>query len=213
VQFTSLATFSFTGSDTSEWGANWDNNYTGFGAGYILTNQGASNAPNTTILESYNGITWPDDQYSQITIDAMKFCALIGVAVRAANPATLTYYAMHMSCFDGTGSTGGIEIVKSVGGSFTSLADDSVTPWANSSVLKGAVLDTDLYLFKDDVEVLSASDSAIASGRGGIYLLYFTNCSGYVDGDEFRIDNWVGGEVEADATGVPHRLLLLGVGH
>jgi hypothetical protein len=212
LTFTQLATADFTGTDNAELGSSWDSGYTDHIAFTILTNQAVTGA-NTTATESYNAITWPNDQYSQIVLINFEGAGtgenLCGVFLRATAPPTKTYYICHTSAFT-TGTVFEDEIAKSVAGSYTTLADDvPASAWANNDVLKGAVLGTDLYLFKNGVEVLSASDSDISAGRGGMYLLWFGS-QGLVNQPIY--DNWVGGEVTADGGSIPRTLGLLGVG-
>jgi hypothetical protein len=217
MQFTSLATDAFNGTDGTVLGSTWDSGYTGYQEARYNTNQCAAQDPNDTsndntlILETYNDISWPNNQYCQLTLSTFPTCNMAGVVLRAAAPPTVTYYYLTTGNFN-SGGTGPITIGKYVSGSHTELADDTVAVWTDGTILKGAVLGTSLALYKDGTEVLTATDSAISAGRGGLTMLYFTNCSGQ-SGLSLKVDNWVGGETSADeADTIIHRLMLLGVG-
>lgn len=193
--FTPLATDAFTGTDLAELGANWDSGYTGHIALQILSNQCRASTFNTTAKETYNAVALPNDQYAQFVI-AAAFGGenLIGVTLRATAPATDTMYFCHTSKFT-SGTVVANEITKIVAGAWTQLAVDStITAWATNDVLKGAVLGTGLYLFQNGTEVLSASDSALTSGRAGLAILWFGSGSA-----DTKVDNWEAGEVEAEA--------------
>lgn len=207
MNFTELATANFTGTDLAELGASWDSGYSNGVAFRILTNRAQPNTFNSVAYESYNGITWPNNQYSEIDIvSTWGGENIAGVMLRAANPSTDTFYVTYVYAFT-SGTDTGMEIAKSIANSYTTLANDTASAWVAGDRIKGAVLETGLYLFKNGSEILAASDSDISSGRGGMYALYFGA------GGNVFLDNWAGGEVEGDApASLPHHLLLLGVG-
>lgn len=205
--FTVLATDNFNRSDSTDLGSNWDAGYTGYDNCIVDQLFCTAEAANTTAMETYNAITWPDNQYVEFQLVTWMNENLAYAVLRAASPATATFYYIGTSEFGGATFTN--EIGKVIAGSSTTLADESVSAWSTNDVVKGAVLNSDLYLYQDGVQVLTATDSAIASGRGGVQLLYFLGGAG----GDVNIDNWSGGEVTGDAVVVtPHHFLLLGVG-
>lgn len=189
--FTPLGTATFTGIDNAELGAAWDSGYTGYNAFTINTNR-ARGAANTAAIESFNTTTPSNDQYAQAIISVWSSSQQFGPLVRMANPATPTFYLGLANFFSPDPST---EIYKVVNDAYTQLAEDA--PSVNlvaTDELKFAVLGTDLFLFNNDAEILSASDSAIASGKAGMFGVYYPSLSGNV-----IVDNFEMGDVDPDS--------------
>jgi hypothetical protein len=207
--FTSQATDNFNRANGGL-GANWDDGYSGYIAAAVVSNQVRPSAAASIAVESYNAITWPNDQYSQFKLVNWFNENLAGVILRAAAPSTETFYIANTSEFGGSTFTN--ELAKSIAGSWTTLADDTaISAWSNVDTLKGAVYSTDLYLYKTGVQALTATDSDLTSGRGGIMELYFAGGAG----GQVDIDNWEGGEVTDDSVvsgSGPKTRMLTGVG-
>jgi hypothetical protein len=206
--FNQLASDNFNRTDAADLGANWDSGYTGYDAFQIDEQFAAADPAGTTKAETYNAITWPDNQYVLLTIGAIQTENYGGPILRAANPATASWYEFGHVKF---GATVGTEIYKNISGTATLLIDDTTT-WATSDTLRAYVIGTDIYLDRNGVLLLSTSDSALSSGRGGMVGLWFDGGTGGL----LRFDNWSGGEAVADGGGgggsLPHHLMLLGVG-
>lgn len=206
--FTQQASATFTGTDHAELGSAWDSGYSAGGALKLLSNAAWPATANTTSYESYNAVSLTNDQYAEVDLAlAWNGSNLFGVMLRAATPPTEDYYLCQASAFT-NGTVHTIEIAKQVSGAYTTLADDTAAgAWSLGDRLKGAVLGTDLYLFRNGTQLLSATDSAHSSGRAGLYLLYFTGESGNV-----QADNWAAGNVTEEVTASSKTLMLLGVG-
>lgn len=196
--FTQLASDNFNRADSNDLGANWDDGYAvGYSRFEIVSNTAGSefDSEGDICIETYNNVALPNDQYAEAVIKQWGQETIGGMLVRAGAPGTLnTYFIMNSSFTGGTVNTD--EITKVVSDVWTTLSDDLVSTWAVNDVMKGAVLGTDLYLFKNGVQVLTASDSAHASGRAGLIGLYFSNANFLP-----RFDDWAAGEVEADGGG------------
>lgn len=194
--FVQLATDSFDRANNADLGANWDSGYvTGYGSFEILSNLAHPSVAGTQAVETYNAITWPNDQYSEFDISTWANENQAVSIVRLAAPSTVTGYMFFAQRFSGV--DGNDEIYKVISDSYTLLAS-AAGSWTTGNRMKGAAFGTGLYLFKNGTQILSASDSAIGSGRGGISGLHFSGGAG----GNVNLDNWAGGRVDPDPGGV-----------
>jgi hypothetical protein len=214
---TSLASDSFTRSDAVDLGSNWDDGYLDFTNGNELFSNQVRPVVNQYCLDTYNGITWPDDQYGKCTLTFWDTENAVAIVLRATAPTTSTFYLCQTSRF---GDTQEDAILKYVAGSSTELSSGTPSAaWATLNVICGAVIGTDIYLLRGTSQVLSASDSAISSGRSGIAGLWFNGGTGGL----VTMDDWEGGKAEDDGEvagsgllwkrlgGIPHMSRNFGV--
>ena len=157
---------------------------TGETAFNISANAAIPSSSGSDASESYNAVAWPNDQYSQALIPVVGTGALTtgtGVALRMSTTAR-TYYRIVVA-------SSGTEIAKFVAGVYTSLATDA-TVWANGDTAYASAVGTTLQVRRNGSNLLSTTDSAIASGRAGI-----THSSTSQVG--VNLDNWEGGDFAA----------------
>ena len=113
------------------------------------------------------GESFPDDGFAEARIGAMtdSGSGRVGVGYRVAESSTKTGYA-----FWTRGDFGGTDrnLIKMVGGSITVLDSDDNDSGVDD-VLRIECIGTDIYGLTNDVEELSASDSAIGSGGAGMF--------------------------------------------
>jgi hypothetical protein len=213
---TQLASDNFNRSDNADFGSNWDDGYEDFATGNQIASNQAIGTVNTYCIDTYNAITWPNDQYGKCTLTSWLTENAVAIVLRAATSPTSTFYLAQTSRF---GSAQEDTIVKYIAGSSTELATSTPSSaWATTQVFGAAIIGTDIYLLRGSSEVLSASDSDISSGRGGLGLLWFQGGTGGL----VTVDNWEGGQAEADgeapssfpwslAAGIPHMTSNFGV--
>jgi hypothetical protein len=176
------ASDNFNRADANPIGGNWTT-ITSEGALAIGTNVVYAVNENLDGGAYYTGITWPNDQYSELEVTDSQANGLgtgIGVNVRCSTSAR-TYYRLVID----SGGSPNIELKKAVANTFTSLGTYTAT-FVNGQKLKLAVQGTTLTVFYNGVSLGTVTDSAIASGKGGIsYSASSHNTTGG--------DNWAGG--------------------
>ena len=181
-----LATDNFNRANSADLGTSWDV-MTAETAFNISANAAVPSNPASDASESYNAVAWPNDQYSQALIPVVGTGGQTtgtGVALRMSTTAR-TYYRIVVA-------SSGTEIAKFVAGVYTSLATDA-TVWANGDTAYASAVGTTLQVRRNGINLLSTTDSAIASGRAGI-----THSSASQAG--VNLDNWEGGDFVAAAT-------------
>jgi len=89
----------------------------------------------------------------------------IGLMLRCATDGTRTFY-----CFLIQKNPLRTAIQKRVVGVFTELIFDTSTTWGAMDIMEGRVIGTNLFLFRNNIQVLTISDNAIASGGAGLRL-------------------------------------------
>lgn len=188
-----LASDNFNRSD-GPLGANWDDGYSGFIALTIhsTTVCVASGAGGTPAVESYNGVSLPNNQYAQMDFSFWNPSSTqTGLGLRMAAPATMTFY-LYLTANFGTVAN---EIYKVVANSYTQLAANASPSWAAGAVMKATVDGSTHNLWQDGVSILSASDSAITSGRAGIWCVPGSSIL------RAQLDNFVCGEITVGGGG------------
>lgn len=146
-----------------------------FGTGLQIANSGLAQCSvfnGTTCYNYFNGgISWPNDQYSQVQIaeNAVKTNTYGGVLLRVA-PASTNFYGAEI----GNNST---NIFKIVVGVFTQMAVTSYT-WSANDTIYLQVEGTNLTNNINGVQKLTATDNQIASGFPGIYAQTNTGTDG-----------------------------------
>lgn len=187
---TALATDNFNRANNANLGTAWDV-MTGEANLEIVSNQ-CSVTPGSTAAdatESNNSVTWPGDQYSQVTFAQCNYTGGandgvgIGPAVRCSTAAR-TYYRC---CCAGT-TANGTEIAKMIAGSYTALAHGGAA-WVNTDTAYLSVVGTALTAKRNGSNVTTATDASIASGRPGIS--YSSSSSSGTP----AVDNWEGGDL------------------
>jgi hypothetical protein len=135
----------------------------------ILSNacRATDNYENCVLLRTETG--FPDDQYAQIetTVSVSADRTQGGVIVRGTG-ATAGYY-VYLRTLNGT-TINLVQLEKRVGGTFTYLADASISKTLGAAVtLKLTATGTALVVHVDGVQVISTTDSSVTSGTPGIF--------------------------------------------
>lgn len=146
-----------------------DANWTIQTGGFSVSSGVVSNtAGNNDSAAFWNADTFPDDQWSQITVSAVTN-DWVGVAVRASG----TGAARNFYSFRATSSSNSPEweIFKEVAGVYTSLVTGNTPAGVvNGDVMKLVVQGTTLTGYINGTAVTpTATDSSLTSGSAGIY--------------------------------------------
>jgi hypothetical protein len=178
------------------------------GANYNVTNGGINVASNTIQGTStgnnvafWSANTFFTDQFAEATVTSLNGTTdFIGPSVRVA--AGSNWY----SCFENSTT---VFIQKEVAGTFTNITNTASTG-AAGDVLRIEAQGSNLTCYKNGAVILTATDSALATGSPGMQLA----------GNVATLDNWTGGnlhplgqlDIEADYTKVQHLNAGIGIG-
>lgn len=142
-------------------GANWTTQ-TGSTALQIVSNTVQNPTPSSNGLACYSANGSLTDQWASVKVIAVDSADFAGPMVRAALGAFTAYLGLVE-----VGVTQTCSIAKRVAGTFTSLASGSFTIAAND-IIELWVIGSVLTLFQNGSQILTATDSSIASGYPGM---------------------------------------------
>lgn len=202
---TVLATDDFNRADNPDLGAAWNARQNSF---KILTNT-ATPTTFTDSCEFYSNITWPNDQYSQVTVTGISGTtngAGIGAAVRV-DPTNLgggnAYINLYWVVVNSAASNN-VSLVKRIANVETSLGQRTQA-FSNGDIVRLEVQGTTLRVYRNGVQLgADFTDSSIASGSAGMSL------SGPMTAGS--VDAWEGGSIAVAGAGTSSSMTLLGVG-
>lgn len=169
-----LASDDFNRVDSATLGANWT---PVVGTAGIVSNEcGPKTFGGTDSIQRYSAISWPNNQYSQITIrNNVAASGAPGPGVRLSDVA-FTGYVIY--CNNDIA-----ELARWIAGAFASIG--SFTSPVAGDVVKLETSGTTLRVFVNGAVVLNVTDANIAGGWAGI------NCGSDV---ARRLDDWSGGD-------------------
>jgi len=179
---------SFTRSDNTDLGANWDAGYTT--RMDLVGNKVRASLVTTNESDETYVSTLPADQWAQITISTWAADANAKYAwlmLRATGPSTLTWYQATIARNEGAFRT---QISKKSAGLETSIASENVTTWAATDILRFRVAGTALQLDRNGSSLLTGSDGTLTgNGRVGIGVYLAAGSAGDVELDNFLAGN------------------------
>ena len=198
----SLATDNFNRTDGGL-GANWATQ-TGFTAPLIASNVVQTNAIGSDSVANYSAVTWPNDQYSQVSATTINTATsrFVSATVRCATAAQ-SFYAAGLAGPFGASTTR--ELRKCVTGTTTTLASNTGTH-ATGDVVKCECNGTTIRHLVNGTQIHSVTDSSLASGRAGIFIFVDTGVVA-----DAQLDNWDGGDLTSASSKI-QRLTMLGIG-
>lgn len=183
-----LATDDFNRANSTDLGTAWDPLPSPAANCQIVSNTVRPSVDDTACYESYNAVTWPNDQYSEITLANVSGAGAGAgsVVVRAGTVGLNTYVV------DAFGDK--IEIWKAVSGSWTLLGSWTGTV-ANTDIIRAEAQGTTIRALHNGTQRISVTDSAHASGRSGVgaYVTLGTSLA------SAQVDSWHGGDFGAVA--------------
>lgn len=141
----------------------------------------------------YNGVTWPNDQYSQVQGITAASGSIGQFAMIRGTSAACTYYRAGVSD-SAYGGSCAWKVQKAVTGTFTTISSGTTSISANDTLYLEAQ-GTSLKFKVNSTSISTPTDSAIASGSAGLAL--------YVDSGsvtDSKLDNWAAGDFSASDT-------------
>lgn len=195
-----VATDDFTRANNNDLGANWTV-ATSFARWGIVSNAAAPSDLGTDCCERYSGATWANNQYSAGLIKALTGTAASdrggGVAVRCSTSAQTVYLGICQAA----SANPDCAILKIVTGTFTELGSANGGFVATDTIYL-EVQGTALKLRKGSggADLVSVTDSAIASGQAGIgYSSTIT---------DFDLESWEGGDFTSAFVPPPDSMIV-----
>jgi hypothetical protein len=174
---TALASDNFTRANAANLGASWTPNTTVAGHWQIVSNTAQAalvtgSYRNADAFYSGGGISWPNDQYSSVTISSITGTFPDAdddgpgpIVRRSSTPATMTMYAVFLD----TSTNGNVSLnISDSGGSFTNLGRATATLNVGD-VITLSVQGTTLKVLQNGIQILTATDSTLSSGVPGMF--------------------------------------------
>ena len=194
--FFQLASDVFSGGDANPIAGNWTqlSAAAGFGTAQIVSHLVEPSTVNTDGTSFYNAVSFPNDQWSSVTISACAATSKVGVAVRQNTSGTLTAYRLYWS--GALGGSGTWTLQRYLNGSAVSLDTGTITVNAGD-VLTLAVVGTNLYAYYNGFIFATASNSAIASGAAGFVVFDSSAVA------NAQISSWSGGNANVQPAATP----------
>lgn len=188
-----LVSDDFNRADNTDLGTTWDPNLAdASNLGLRITSNAALEPLPGSVSDSsetYNAITWPSDQYTEVTYGATAANgagAGIGPTCRAIN-GTLTFYRA-------VGNASGYGLSSAVAGTFNTISSGTGTTFAAADTLRLELQGTTWRLKKNGTTFQTSTDSAIsAANRGGIGFSSAdsgTTATSWAGGD-FKTPYWI----------------------
>jgi hypothetical protein len=184
-----LASDNFQRTNANPIGGNWTPIF-GSGsnqlASHLLENSTAGRAG-----ESYHAGTWPNDQWSRVTVANIATSNYVGPDVRMGTGGTQNAYRAY---FTGTlGGSGTTQIASILAGTATGIATLSSLKVSLNDVLMLVVSGQNLLLYYNGFPIMAVSDTNLASGAPGLLTVAPTNVT------LAQISAWSGGGFQVAA--------------
>ena len=184
-----LASDPFSGVDANPIGGNWSqlSTQSNFEAAQLVGHQYTGTATAKGAASYWNALTWPADQWSQVTVNTCAANSFVGLALRQNTAGVGTGY---FCLFKGTlGTLGEFHIYKAVNNAFTELASGSTLLLNANDVLTASIIGTTISFYQNGNLVATTVDSAIATGAAGIYVQPITSVA------NAAVSAWSGGSI------------------
>lgn len=173
--FTELAADPFNRPDENPANTNWKSLGVDFAPGQVLNQQFAGQDGQDSEMLFDGGVVWPDDQYSQATLESFNEKGIAVLVVRATTGVTQVgdSYALVIDGIGAGGGPGGFGVPTSceIAKNFNALGHDlifgTVTPQPGD-VFMVAIKGNKISCYQNGFNFLSVVDSDIVSGKPGI---------------------------------------------
>lgn len=193
---TILATDNFTRANAGDLGAAWDE-CTGEGGGLgfdISSNTAIPSSLGSDSSETNNTVTWPADQYSEVTYASTAADGVgsgAGPSCRQATGATITSYRL-------VGNASGYELIRRVAAVDTSLSSGSGTTFTTGDKLRLEILTVGANaawtLKKNGVQFASGTDATPIAGPNRAGIAHSSTSS------VVALSGWEGGDFAGSGT-------------
>jgi glucose/arabinose dehydrogenase/PKD repeat protein len=186
---TTLGSDTFTRSNSTDLGSNWDSGYPNRTALSLVSNAIRATTAGSEGKETFNAVTLPDDQWAQVTIANLSGTGWNsgGLALRAAPPPGTSHYLVMISNQTGYRTT--------IYGPNGLIATTDTAVWTSGDVLRFEVQGSTLRVYRNTALILTAFDSTVTSGnRAGVGIFAATNLN------EIILDNFSEGSFGTGTT-------------
>lgn len=170
VNFQTLASDNFQRPNANPIGGNWTPLFTGagFAPAQLASHLFESSVAGDNCDSYWNAITWPNDQWVTITVNALPdSSSYFGIDLRATpGPfASATVYRIFMQ---GPTSGGVLTIGKYVNGTFSSIQAYTLIQFAPGDTFTAAIVGNTISVYRNgNLMEVPVTDSSIASGVAG----------------------------------------------
>ena len=183
-----LASDTFARADSSPTSGNWTTLQTPDGTQIVSQRIEPQIATSALGASWNNGVVWPNDQYAQITVQAVAAGSDAGVGVRMSEANATTLYDL---IWQGPlGSSGTYFIQKRISGTTTTLLSGTLTVHAGDTIT-GTVVGTLISFYWNGFLIGSATDSSLTAGASGMVTFGNTAVSDAI------VNNYAGGTFQA----------------
>lgn len=186
--YTPLAVDDYNRANNADIGSVWDVNPGGPSAMSIVSNHIEPSVLGLDCVESYNGVTFPDNQYVQAKLTVTGGTVSdqgIGVGLRMSNAAYTMYFGDVCRV-----AANNLVIGRVNAGAFTVLKS-MTRAWVDGDTMRLAIIGLHLVMFINGVEIMGFTDSGgsvINSGRAGVFYSSTVTAA--------TLDDWEAGRVE-----------------
>lgn len=204
---TVLATDDFNRADGSL-GASWTT-ISAQDSPQIVGNLVQDSATGAVVAASlYTAITWPNDQYSQVSVQAATALGRVVGAVCRGNVDARNYYTAQLTGPLSIAGTAGVScrLFRISAGVTASIATSTLLTAIVGSTVRCEARGTTIRAFVDGVERLSGTDATFVSGNAGILVL--VGAGGVLT--NAQLDDFEGGDFITGRS--ISRSMLMGVG-
>jgi hypothetical protein len=207
LNLVTLASDSGAGANANPIGGSWTpiSTTTPYNAAQRLSNNIQSTTAATNNDSYWNALTWPNDQWSQITAAATSSTADIGPELRMNTSGIVTCYRMQWGGVN-LGSSGSALIRKGSAGTFSTLTTMTGLTVSLGDSLLGVNNGSELLLYYNGICIGPASDISVTSGAAGFEMF------GDAVSGNAQISAWSGGSFQAALNGISGSLGVSGAG-
>jgi hypothetical protein len=168
--------------------AHWTTFTPGFADLQILSNKCLAAATGLAGA-AYTGISWPANQYAEITIAVLSGAACeADIILRSSADGNNCY---DFGIVDNGDGTAFVFFESIVGGFVVGLFQNAAVPFSAGDIFRASALGTTISFFQNGILLGSAIDSAVASGNAGVSFFTTTLVT------EAQLSNFAGGSVSS----------------
>ena len=139
----------------------------------IVSNRCEPTTTGTTNQELWTGRSWPNDQYSEVTIQAIEAGGDTRVVARGSTAAHTNYFVQIL----GVGASQSVKLWKVIAGAFTQLGTTQTVTVTAGDVFRCECQGTTIRAKQNGTQLISVTDASIASGNPGLEISAATSVS------------------------------------
>jgi hypothetical protein len=164
-----LATDNFQRANANPIGSPWSRVATAFVESQIVSDVAEPAASTAGNWEYNDSVTWPNDQFSQVTLAEMTTTDSAGAMTRASESGINSAYIQYV--IEGFGTAGAFNALKHVAGASTALTNSpSDYTMEQGSTILSCAIGTSLLVYWNGLLANIQTDSSLASGAPGMVM-------------------------------------------